>query len=115
MPTNKFDDDDPIAQAFWEFHAKNPEIYDEIVKISKQLKDRGREHYGIGAIFEVIRFHRAINTTDTDFKLNNNYRALYARLIMQNEPDLDDFFETRLRIAKVRHDRIQEKLESCFL
>lgn len=114
MPTNELDDDDPIAQAFWDFHNKNPEIYDEIVKISKQLKDRGREHYGIGAIFEVIRFHRAINTTDTEFKLNNNYRALYARLIMKNESDLDDFFETRIRIAKIRHNRTQQELESWF-
>ena len=114
MPTNELDDDDPIAQAFWDFHNKNPEIYDEIVKISKQLKVLGREYYGIKAIFEVIRYHRAIQTTDTEFKLNNNYTSLYARLIMQNEPDLDDFFETRIRIAKIRHNKTQQELEEWF-
>ena len=41
MPTNQLDDDDPIARAFWDFHNKNPEIYEESVRISKQLKGRG--------------------------------------------------------------------------
>lgn len=97
-------DDDEIAKHFWEFHRANPSVYDELVKISRQLRLRGRMHYGVGALFEVIRFHRAITTTDPEFKLNNNYRALYARLIMEQEEDLRDFFETRVRKACTRHE-----------
>ena len=29
------------------------------------------------------------------FKLNNNFTAHYARLLMAQEPDLEGFFETR--------------------
>ncbi len=31
----------------------------------------------------------------SEFRLNNDYRALYARQLMDNEPELDGFFETR--------------------
>lgn len=30
-----------------------------------------------------------------EYKLNNDYRAFYARLLMANEPELAGFFETR--------------------
>jgi hypothetical protein len=42
----------------------------------------------------------AISTTG-DFKLNNNYRAHYARLIMHQEPDLDGIFELRRSKADI--------------
>ncbi len=80
---------------FQEFHNANPRVYVELVKLARMLQGKGREHYGIGALFEVVRFHRAIQTTDALFKLNNNYRSRYARLIMGQEIDLDGFFETR--------------------
>jgi hypothetical protein len=36
-----------------------------------------------------------MKTVGDDFKLNNNYHSRYARLIMEREPGLDGFFETR--------------------
>lgn len=88
---------DKLEAAFWQFHQDNPDVYAELAALAKQLKARGHEHYGIGALFEVVRFHRHIETTDTEFKLNNNHRALYARLLMLLEPDLEGFFSTRER------------------
>ena len=108
------DDDDDIARAFWKFHAENPDVYDELVTLSKRLADAGRKKYGIGALFEVVRFHRSIKTTDPVFKLNNNFRALYARLIMRDLPELEDFFEIRIRKARVRHDRTMAEIEEWF-
>jgi len=106
-------DADKIANAFRKFHRENPSVYDELVKISRSLKHKGRGHYGIGALFEVIRFHRALQTNDPSFKLNNNYRALYARLIMENEPDLDGFFDTRIRKARINYE-IEAALANVF-
>jgi hypothetical protein len=101
-------DADKLAKAFWVFHEQNPRVYDELVALARQVKSRGRGHYGIGALFEVVRFHRAIQTTDKKFKLNNNHRALYARLIMEQESDLASFFETRERIARYRPDQVTD-------
>lgn len=105
------DDEDKIAKAFRKFHAENPDVYRELVILSKKLLSAGRDRYGIKALFEIIRFHRAIRTTDPAFKINNNFSSLYARLIMKDYPELEDFFEIRVRTAKVRHNRMMSELE----
>ena len=80
---------------FWEFHVNNPAVYDELVKLSRQARRRGRARIGIKMLFEVVRWQRILSTTDPDWKLNNNYHSRYARLIMEQEPDLADMFELR--------------------
>lgn len=63
-----------------------------------RLKRRGRVRYGIAALFEVFRFETAVSTSAPDgLKLNNNYAALYARLLAQREPELRGFFSMRMR------------------
>ena len=46
-------------------------------------------------LFEVLLWQRMLQTTDEDFKLNNNYAPRYARMIMENNQDLDGVFELR--------------------
>jgi hypothetical protein len=46
-------------------------------------------------LFEVLRWRRMLRTAGDEFQLNNNYRSYYARLIMLQESDLEDVFETR--------------------
>jgi hypothetical protein len=72
-----------------------------------RLRRQGRKHYGIKALYEVVRFHRALSArSEADWQLNNNYSALYSRLLMQNEPALRDFFRTRRRRALPLRDSI---------
>lgn len=85
----------PLRDAFEEFHALNPEIYEELVRQARALKAVGRERYGVKSLFEVIRWHRALTTSGDDLKLNNNHAPFYARLIMARERDLEGFFEIR--------------------
>ena len=61
------------------------------------MRRRGVTQYGIGGLFEVLRWQRRMETVDpaSDYKLNNNYRSFYARLLMEREPELRDFFELR--------------------
>lgn len=85
-----------IADRFAEFHAKSPEVYSTLVALARQWVARtGRRRLGIATLFERARWELAISTSDPDFKLNNSYRAYYARLIMRAEPDLADLFATR--------------------
>lgn len=86
----------PIERDFWEFHLKNPHVYVDLVALARVGRDRGAQKLGIGQLFEVLRWRRALRTKDwTEFKLNNNYRSYYARLIMEREPDLRGIFATR--------------------
>ena len=92
-----------LEKSFREFHYQNPHVYREIVDAALKLKARGRERYGIKSLFEVVRWHRAMETTDEDFKLNNNHAPYYARMVMDTIPELKDFFQ--LRVLKCeRHE-----------
>lgn len=106
-PSPCFDLDEPdrIERDFWAFHIANPRVYTELREHALELRRKGRTHYGIKALFEVVRFHRALQTTDKckEWKINNNYSALYARLLMDNEPELRDFFRTRIRRAALAY------------
>lgn len=85
-----------IREQFSTFHNGNPQVYREIVGIAQQMRKRGVKKMGIALIFERLRWLHFIETFgEEDFKLNNNYKAEYARLIMNREPDLEGFFETR--------------------
>ena len=86
---------DTIGQQFRAFHAANPAVYDWLRANALALKRRGRERYSMKTLLEVLRWHHDVETDSTDFKLNNNFTAYYARLLMQEEPELDGFFELR--------------------
>ena len=82
--------------AFWKFHNANPRVYDKLVMYAKQWH-RVHEHGSINLLFERVRwdYMTDINRLDDGFRLNNNHRAFYARLIEQQEADLHDFFRLR--------------------
>ena len=86
-----------IQQKFERFHADNPWIYDRLVELARDRVAIGHQRVGIGLLFEALRWKRGEETRDvnSDFKLNNNYRSRYVRLICAQEPDLADRFETR--------------------
>lgn len=83
-----------IQEQFERFHALHPDVYPLLVRFAREVKATGRKQYGIGALFERLRWHTYIEqgVADEHWKLPNNYRSRYARLIMQQEPDLDGFF-----------------------
>ncbi len=86
-----------IQGRFEEYHRKHPEVYNELVRLARSLRDKGVERYGIAALFEVLRYDRAISTSDdAGWKLCNDYRSRYARLIESNESDLRGFFAVRM-------------------
>ena len=93
-----------IAERFADFHVLNPSVYKAIVEIARVMKGRGIHKMGIALIFERLRWLHFIDTKGAigeGFKLSNDFRSEYARLIMQQEPSLAGFFEIReLR----RHD-----------
>lgn len=84
-----------IEQAFRDFHRANPGIYNRLVGMCREARARSCNKVGIGMLFEVLRWDHLVRTNADDFKLNNNHRAYYARLIMERESDLRGIFETR--------------------
>ena len=87
-----------IDSRFQAFHARHPDVYEYLVSFAYQAIDAGRTRIGIGMLFEVLRWEWTITGLPDDaelWKLNNNYRSRYARLIMADHPELDGLFEVR--------------------
>ena len=82
-------------RGFLDFHEANPHVYSEVVRLARQARSHGRKKLGIAMIFEVLRWNRMVSTEHGEFKLNNSYRAYYARKAMEENRDLDGIFETR--------------------
>jgi hypothetical protein len=84
-----------IQERFEEFHRLNPHVYETLKAMCYDLKSLGIRRWSINGMFEVLRWQHAIHTQgDPDFRLNNNHRSRYARMLVQ-EPGLAGFFETR--------------------
>jgi hypothetical protein len=90
-----------IEARFLAFHQENPHVYERIVRKARALKAAGREFYGVGAFYEDLRWDDPTPTGPDaqGFRLNNDFRALYSRLVMERNEDLEGFFRTRTRRA----------------
>lgn len=89
-----------IERQFVEFHRENPQVYDEVKRRALELYRAGARRVGVALIFEAMRYDHLIRTRGEKFKMNNNYRALYARLLLAELPMLDGVVETRARREK---------------
>jgi hypothetical protein len=89
--------DDQIQKRFLKFHADNPHIYAALVILARQATRRGKRKWSIDVLFGALRFQIQVQVeSDEPFKLNNDFRSRYARLLMDQEPDLAGMFEIRI-------------------
>lgn len=88
-----------LEEQFKAFHEANPHVYSALRSLALDMRRRGNRRIGMKMLFEVLRWHYWMTTDDqnSDFKLNNNYTAYYARELMANESALVDAFEVRER------------------
>lgn len=73
------------------FHIENPMVYYLLVGACKEII-REKDKYGISPLWENIRHWSRIKTTGVMFKLSNNHRPFYARLLMHRFPEFDGLF-----------------------
>lgn len=90
-----FDVETELDSRFQTFHQENPQVYRELATLAKQALERGRSNIGIKMLIEVIRWNRYLTTTGDEYKINNSYTSRYARLLVQDYPEMRDLFETR--------------------
>jgi hypothetical protein len=88
-----------IQERFEEFHAANPWVFEVLVEMIQTLRARGYQHYGIGSLWEALRWRRAVgeltHAPDDEFKLNDHYRSRYVRSIIAAYPQYASMFELR--------------------
>ena len=87
-----------IDVRFMRFHRENPQVYVELRTLARALAAGGHRHLGISMLWETLRYNAALRLTPPEFdsfKLNNDFRSRYVRLLISQEPDLADLFEVR--------------------
>jgi hypothetical protein len=89
--------DEGTDQKFKEYHSKNPDVYKQFVRITREAHNKGKETLSIWLVANVVRWYVYMNTTDpnSEFKISNDYLSRYARLIMDQELDLQGIFKTK--------------------
>lgn len=94
-----WDDPDLTPQERFErFNSNHPEVYGQLKTLCRRWRRGSERPWSIKGAFEVLRWERQIAglpAEDEDWKLNNNYHSRYARLLMEQESDLDGIFELR--------------------
>lgn len=84
-----------IQERFESFHAANGWVFRALEQLTADHVARGRLRVGIGMLFEVLRWHYGRTTSGGEFRLNNNYRSRYVRLLVEQHPEWVDVFELR--------------------
>lgn len=88
-----------LEQRFLAFHNANPWVYEALVALTREYVARGAQRVSVNMLVEVVRYQYGKTIGDDTYKLNNNHRAFYARLLMHQHPEWDGLFETRRQRA----------------
>ena len=81
-------------KSFEQYDKENPDIWVSFKSFTFEAIKKGYKNYSSKGIFELIRWHTAVNGND-GFKINNNYTPNYANKFMKQYPQYDGFFRTR--------------------
>jgi hypothetical protein len=85
-----------IEERFRAFHEARPDVYQTFKRLALELRRAGRERYGAKSIMETIRFYFATSGKDAEgWKVNNSFTSRYVRMLVEEHPEFDQFFETR--------------------
>lgn len=83
------------------FHAEHPEVWRLFERRALDLIAAGQKRFSARDLFGLIRWELAMARSG-DFKINNNFAALYARRFETHHPKHEGFFEKRERPSERR-------------
>lgn len=83
-----------IADRFALFHAANPHVADALEVLAEQWLAT-HSHVGMKALFERLRWESGIQASGDPYRLNNNYTAHFARLLIERRPEWSEAFALR--------------------
>ena len=99
---------DDLKDKWWAWHKENPEFYELFKRFTFQAIQKGHRRLSAWLIVNRIRWETMIVTTGNEYKISNDFIALYARLFMHEYPDYKGFFRTkpmkRVYIAEEERD-----------
>lgn len=97
---------DEIEARARRFVASRPEAWRLFVRFTFELLRSGRDHHSSDAVLHRIRWYTAIElASGEEFKVNNDFSAVFARWFHGAYPEHDGFYRTRERTSARRAAR----------
>ena len=85
-----------LTQRFNQYHKDNPQVYELFKKFTFMAIRRGHNRLSAWMIANRIRWETSIETFSVDeYKISNDYIALYARMFMSDHPEYNGFFKIK--------------------
>jgi hypothetical protein len=85
-----------LTQRFNQYHRDNPQVYELFKKFTFMAIRRGHNRLSAWMIANRIRWETSIETFSVDeYKISNDYIALYARMFMSDYPEYNGFFRIK--------------------
>lgn len=89
-----------ILERFQAFDREHPRVWALFVQFAFELVRRGHKHHSADAVLHRVRWETDAGSSDADdFKINNDFAALYSRKWAREYPMHAEFFRTRERRA----------------
>ena len=87
--------EETLTSRFNKFDNENPQVYELFQKFTFMAIKRGHNRLSAWMIANRIRWETSIETFGEDYKISNDFIALYARKFMRDHPQYDGFFRTK--------------------
>jgi hypothetical protein len=87
--------DKDLLKKFKQYHLDNPHVYRKFKEYSSKMRASGVDRYSGWVIINVIRWEHDLATQGDVFKINNDFIALYVRLLIYHDRTFASFFEMR--------------------
>jgi hypothetical protein len=85
-----------LTDKFNQYHRDNPQVYELFKRFTFMAIKRGHNRLSAWMIANRIRWETSIETFSVDeYKISNDYIALYARMFMRDHPEYDGFFKIK--------------------
>lgn len=88
--------DQTLQEAFEAYHAANPWVLTAFERLTADWVAKGNTRLGIAMLTEIIRWRYGREIVSADvFRINNNHRSRYVRLLLDRHPEWTDVFVIR--------------------
>ena len=91
-----------LGRRWLAWHKANPEFFTLFERFTAEAIRRGHKNLSGWLIANRVRWETSIVTTGDDYKIRNDYIALFARLYMVRHPQHLGFFRTKRMKRLVR-------------
>ena len=84
-----------LLNKFNDWHRDNPQVYELFKQFAFEAISRGHKRLSAWLVVGRIRWETSIITHGDDYKISNDFIALYARKFMADYPQHEGFFVTK--------------------